>query len=146
MKKSLLLVLFVVVILASVLGPGSPSAHAIKPFMDEFYQLYLKPDSKDSKDMAYVALVQKAKCDLCHQGTSKKERNAYGKAIDVLLDRKTDKDNKEKIRKALAAVAAIRCDPAKPASPTFGQVISQGRLPGGDPKPPTRDSTVSVDK
>lgn len=135
MKKSLVIQLAGVFVAGMMFGPGATSAKAIKPFLDEFQAVYMKTDSKEPKDQAYVALVQKAKCNVCHQGKTKKERNAYGTALDPLLDRNTDKENREKIRKALATVAAIHSDPAKPDSPTFGQLITEGKLPGGDLKP-----------
>jgi hypothetical protein len=117
-----------------LLGPAAPSAKAIKPFFDEFQAVYLKPESTDKKDQEYVALVQKTKCNVCHQGKSKKERNVYGMALDMLLDRNTDKDNQEKIRQALATVAEIKSDPIKGDSPTFGKLIAEGKLPAGEPK------------
>lgn len=135
MNKPRLILLSSVLVFGMLVGPESRSAKAIPPFMDGFYDVYLKPDSQDAKDKAYVSLVQGAKCNLCHQGKSRKDRNPYGAALAQLLNRKTDKDNKEKIHKALLTVAAKKVDPTKADSPTFGDLISQGKLPGGNPKP-----------
>ena len=116
------------VIVAFVSGVSSRPAYAIKQFFDEFKTVYVKPGSP------LAAEVEAAKCNVCHAGTSKKERNAYGNALAELLDKKEDAKNVEKIRKALETVAAMPSDPAKADAPTFGALIEQGKLPGGDAK------------
>lgn len=100
-------------------------AYAIKQFADEFKAVYGKEGSP------LAAEIEKAKCNVCHVGKSKKDRNAYGNALADLLDKKTDKDDKDKIRKALEQVAAMSSDPSKPGAPTFGDLIGKGELPGG---------------
>jgi hypothetical protein len=60
---------------------------------------------------------------------SKKLRNAYGQALDELLDREADADNKAKIDAALDKVAGMKCDPKDSKSGTFGDRIKQGKLP-----------------
>jgi hypothetical protein len=54
-----------------------------------------------------AAAVETAKCNVCHVGSNKK---------------------------ALETVAAMPSDPAKADAPTFGALIEQGKLPGGDAK------------
>ena len=105
-------------------------AFAFKEFSEEFKAVYVKPDSSDAAEKALATEVEAAKCNVCHMPSSKKERNAYGKALAELLD-KEDKKNVEKIRKALEDVAAMKSDPANAASPTFGALIKEGKLPGG---------------
>jgi len=106
---------------------GGPvrEAYAIKQFADEFKAMYVK----DGTPLA--AAVEEAKCNVCHMGKSKKDRNAYGNALAERLDKKEDAKNVEKIRKALEDVAALPSDPAKADAPTFGQLIADGKLPGG---------------
>ena len=106
---------------------GGPvrEAYAIKQFADEFKAVYVK----DGTPLA--AAVEEAKCNVCHVGKSKKDRNAYGEALAKLLDKKEDKDNKDKIRQALETVAKESSKPADAAAPTFGALIEQGKLPGG---------------
>jgi hypothetical protein len=87
---------------------------------------------KDGTPLA--AEVETAKCNVCHKGKSKKDRNAYGHALAERLDKKEDAKNVEKIRKALEEVAALSSDPAKADAPTFGQLIAEGKLPGGAPQ------------
>jgi hypothetical protein len=104
-------------------GATARPAWAIKQFQDEFKHLYAKEGSP------LAAEVERVKCNVCHVGKDKKERNAYGKALDERLDKKADKDDKDKIRKMLEEVAALPSDPAKADSPTFGALIKEGKLP-----------------
>ena len=104
-------------------GASARPAWAIKQFQDEFKELYVKEGSP------LAAELERVKCNVCHVGKEKKERNAYGKALDERLDKKVDKANKEKIRKMLEEVAALPSDPAKPDSPTFGALLKEGKLP-----------------
>ena len=99
---------------AAVAGLGlcltANSAFAIKPFFDAFTAKY--PN---------VTGAATAKCNTCHEGTDKKMRNAYGKALDALLDKATDAKDTAKINSALEKVAA---DNAK-----FGDNLKAGKLP-----------------
>lgn len=107
-------------------GAAPRQAFAIKEFFDEFRAVYVKPDSTNESDKALVAAVETAKCNVCHVGSNKKERNAYGNALADLLDKKEDKKNAEKIRQALDTVAAM---PSADGGPTFGDLLKQGKLP-----------------
>ena len=100
-------------------------------FNDEFKAVYVKPDSSDPAEKALAAAVETAKCNLCHKGKEKKDRNAYGEALAELLDKKEDAKNVDKIRKALETVAA-KASPD--GGPTFGELIKAGKLPGGAPE------------
>ncbi len=99
------------------------TAVAIPPFQKEFVKMYVKPGSP------LEAQFKKVKCNVCHYGKSKKNRNAYGKALEPLLDRKKDKKNVEKIRQALRKVESLPSDPNDPNSPTFGELLRAGKLP-----------------
>jgi hypothetical protein len=107
------------------LGAAGREAFAIKQFADQFSELYVKEGTP------LAAAVQTAKCNVCHVGKKKSERNAYGAALAKLLDKKADKDDVEKIRKALETVANESSNPEDPAAPTFGDLIEAGKLPGG---------------
>jgi hypothetical protein len=48
-----------------------------------------------------------------------------------MLDKKEDKDNEEKIVEALDKVAKMHVDPKDDKSPTYGDLIAKGTLPGG---------------
>lgn len=108
---------------ALLCGTMARPAWAIKQFQDEFKDLYVKEGSP------LAAEVERVKCNVCHVGKDKHDRNAYGKALDERLDKKADKENKDKIRKMLEEVAALPSDPANPGSPTFGALIKEGKLP-----------------
>lgn len=108
-------------------GP-SREAFAIKQFADEFKAMYVKEGTP------LAAAVEEAKCNVCHAGANKKERNSYGQALAERLDKKEDAKNVEKIRAALQEVAKLSSDPAKPDAPTFGALIEEGKLPGGAAK------------
>lgn len=120
-------------ILALVFGVAVQPAHAIKPFSDEFKGKYVKEDSELKKDQDFAKLVTEAKCYVCHLGKSKKDRNPYGVELAKLLDKKEDKANKEKIQSVLAKVEKLPVNPKDKKSPTFGDLIKAGKLPGGDP-------------
>jgi len=111
--------------LAVAVGSSAREAFAIKQFFDEFKAVYVK----DGTPLA--AAVETAKCNVCHVGKSKKDRNAYGNALAEKLDKKEDAKNVEKIRKALEEVAALPSNSAKADSPTFGALLAEGKLPGG---------------
>lgn len=111
---------------ALVAAGSARDAFAIKQFADEFKAVYVQEGTP------LAAAVEQAKCNVCHvAGEKKDKRNAYGNALAERLDKKEDKDNKEKIRKALEEVASLSSDPSKPDAPTFGSLIKEGKLPGG---------------
>jgi hypothetical protein len=108
------------------------SARAVDPFKKEFEAKYVKETPATPEETAFAAAVKTAKCNVCHVGTKKKDRNAYGDALDALLDKKADLKNKPKIQEALDKVAEMKSDANDPNSPTFGDLIKQGKLPGGE--------------
>jgi hypothetical protein len=105
---------------AVIAGSAATPAFAIKQFFDEFKAMYVKEGEPLAK------AVETAKCNVCHKGMSKKERNAYGEALSELLDKKEDAKNVEKIKESLTKVAAM---PSKAGGPTFGELIGKGELP-----------------
>jgi cytochrome c2 len=105
------------------------SAFAVAPFKKEFEEKYVKKDPASPAEKALAAAVAEAKCNVCHVGKSKKDRNAYGEALNALLDRKTDMKDTAKIQAALNTVAEQK---SSPDAPTFGELIKQGKLPGGE--------------
>src|SRR6202011_3869901 len=85
----------------------------------------------EAKHPSLLAAVETAKCGVCHTGPAgknKKERNAYGAALSKHL-KKGDKKNVEKIQKALDTVADEHSAPHDDKSPTFGDLIKEGKLP-----------------
>ena len=117
-----------VVAVLVIFGLSVAPAGAMKQFRDGFLAKYVKPDSSDAKEKELAAAVEKAKCFICHEGETKKQRNVYGKALEKFLEKK-DKDNKEKIAAAFDKVAEMKADAKDPKAPTFGELIKQGKLP-----------------
>jgi hypothetical protein len=134
MKKAALYLVFAIVICSFFLGRTPPQANADKAFRDEFVAVYVKADSDKPDDKAFAAVVDKAKCNICHVGKVKKNRNNYGKALGELLSRKTDAEDKEKIQAALKKIESLHSNPKDDKSPTFIELIRSGKLPGGQPK------------
>ena len=116
-------------VILSLLITTSP-AFAMRPFRVQFEKRYVKKDSSEAKDAAFKEAVQTAGCAICHEGEERKNRNAYGVALDKLLS-ENDKDHAEKIQAALEQVEGVRSNPQDPNSPTFGELIKQGKLPAG---------------
>lgn len=116
-----------VLILITSIGFARP-ASAVMQFQKEFLKLYVGNDTESE----FARQARTAKCFCCHQGRkSKKNRNPYGQELAKLLDRKTDAKNPEKIIAAINKVADMHSDPNDPTSPTFGELIKAGKLPGG---------------
>lgn len=106
---------------------------AIPQFFNEFKAKYADPEgTAEQKALAEtIEAIKPAtqRCNVCHVGKDKKKRNAYGDALAELLDKKEDKDNKEKIQEALDKVAETKVDPDDEKSPTYGDLLKEGKLP-----------------
>ena len=96
-------------------------AYAIPPFKKEFDTMYVKEGTELAKT------ANEVKCNVSHQ-----DRNAYGEELAKLLDRKTDATKPDKIKEALQKVAAMKSKSGDDSSPTFGDLIKDGKLPGGE--------------
>ncbi len=105
-------------------------AYGVDAFKKEFESKYVKKDAADGPEKELAEAVTKAKCNVCHVGMNKKTRNDYGKALAKLL-KKTDAKNTAKIQEMLEKVAGEKSSASDGSSPTFGELIKQGKLPGG---------------
>jgi hypothetical protein len=103
-------------------------ASAVKPFLDQFKAKYTKPEGTE-EEKQFAALVEKTGCNVCHEGKNRKNRNPYGVALSKLL-KKTDRKNKEKIQQSLDKVAEEKSADGA----TYGELISEHKLPAGEPK------------
>lgn len=113
-----------------IVALSASPAFALKQFKERFENRYIKADSAEPKDVALREAYEKAGCNVCHVGESKKNRNAYGTALHEFLHKK-DKDDNEKIDSALEKVESMRSVPGDEKSPTFGELLRQGKLPAG---------------
>ena len=108
----------------ALVAPQRAAAHA--EHQREFLNVYAK---KPEVDKDFKKLVRSAKCNICHQGKEdRKNYNVYGKALTAHLT-EADRKNKKKIVAALETVAAELSK--GDGSPTFGELIAKGELPGG---------------
>lgn len=114
---------------ALVLASAEP-VRAMPPFKKAFDAKYVKPDSADAAEKAFAEAAKKVNCNVCHAGTNKKMRNDYGKAVGEFV-KKTEKDP-AKITEGLEAAAKVKVKPDDPGSKTFGELIAEGKLPGGE--------------
>lgn len=74
------------------------------------------------------AAAKEAKCNVCHEGTSKKMRNAYGKALAKSLGEPNVKDE-------AAIVAGLKKTEGEKSAvegKTFGDLIKDGKLPASE--------------
>jgi hypothetical protein len=127
MKTCLASALYLFAAATAIGALHSQSAHARAPYKKEFEAKYVT----DAADPNFVKAAEAAKCNICHlAGKEKKDRNPYGKALAKHLQKGDDK-NVPKIQAALEEVAKERSDANKPDSPTFGERIKSGKLPGG---------------
>jgi len=135
MKRAVLLSLAAAFALTITFVAAIDEAHAIPQFSKEFKAKYVDNDSSDPVMKEFAAKVKKAKCNVCHVGKKKKNRNAYGEHLSELLDKKKDKKNKEKIQQSLDKVAAMKVDPDDENSPTYGELFASGKLPPAGEEP-----------
>jgi hypothetical protein len=106
-------------------------AGAVKPFMEQFKAMYVKPKSKDRTMLIFNAAVEKKSCTICHGPKSKKTFNAYGEQVKKYLS-KRDKENPSKIKTGLAKASKMKSVPDDSSSPTFGERLRAGKLPVGE--------------
>ena len=107
----------------------APKAWALPAIHKQFLETY-----KESK---IAEPAKEAKCNVCHFGETKKNRNDYGTAISKLFNRaKYDelKSDKEQLNATIEA-ALKKVERKKSVSgKLFGELIKAGKLPGTAPK------------
>lgn len=101
--------------LALVLASALHSTEARPKYYAEFKSKY--PN---------VAGMDEAKCNVCHEGSDKKNKNAYGIAFGTVLNAKNAKDSDE-IQKALVGTEAK----SNGAGGTYGDLLKGNKLPSG---------------
>lgn len=94
--------------------------------------LYLKQFIVSNKNLEKQA--KKAKCNVCHYGKKKKNRNDFGQALAKEFAKNKKKKNEKdvKIIKEVFKKAAKKKSSVK--GKTFGDLIKDGKLPGTAPK------------
>ena len=105
-------------------------AVAVPQFQKVFFAEFL--DGHGNAEFAEMVKTD-VKCFICHQGKKKKtNRNAYGKQLSELLDKKKDKKDVDKISAALKKVGDMPSNPKDPNSKTYAERIAAGKLPAAD--------------
>ena len=136
MKKAVVTLFAMVVASSTLLGLWAGTAQSRPQYAKAFNAMYVKPDGT-AEEQAFAALAKDAKCAVCHVGESKKNRNDYGKALAKILKPEDagaefkGVTDKAKIEEALKKVAEEHVDAKNPKSPTYGDLIKEGKLPGG---------------
>ncbi len=139
------IVLFGLLVIAVCVGVStvfSDSAQGQLLFKKYFDQKYFPMEGETAMKKAYGMST----CNFCHIGGTedRKNRNEYGQALDKLLE-KEDADNltfkikttnpdlykktEEKVIKALETVEKEPSNPKDKKSPTFGDLLKEGKLP-----------------
>ena len=114
---------------ALIVGSSAVKVSAFPALQAAFIKEYVA----GHQNKEFVDLCKKAKCNICHQGRKDKHnRNAYGVQLAELVDMKKDGKNAEKLKEALVKVAAMHSVAKDDKSPTYGELIADGKLPGGD--------------
>ena len=122
-----------------VLWLAASPAEALKFFQADFEARYAKPRKDDPKEVVQrkvmlAKAIEKAKCNICHNGRDKKRRNAYGNELAKLLDKKADAEDTKKVGKAMEQVGKVKINPKEKKSPTYADLIKRGKLPVQPPK------------
>lgn len=122
----------IMLVCLAVLGTSAAPCWAIPPFNEAFKKNFVPAGAP------IEAKVAEVKCNVCHIGKAKKDKNEYGKAVgkylkkadfagdDKKYDPKSDEGQKalkEGLEKANAEKSA--------GGKSFGDMIKAGELPGG---------------
>jgi hypothetical protein len=112
------------------LGWSRNSASALPPFNKEWMAKY-KDGSSNAK---FVEAVETAKCNVCHEGMSKKMKNEYGKAVGKFLTKAKYNEIKEDEAAAkkyiLEGLQKVEAEKSA-AGKSYGDLLKTGTLPGG---------------
>jgi hypothetical protein len=112
-----------------VIGWSVNSASALPPFNKEWTAKYVEGNG----NAKFVEAVGTAKCNVCHQGTSKKEHNEYGKAVKKYLTKAkyTEIKEDEAAGKKYILESLQKAEAEKSAAgKTWGELLKAGTLPG----------------
>jgi hypothetical protein len=99
---------------------------------------YKKAHDAKYKDSGIAGDLKTAKCNSCHFGKKKKNRNDYGEAlIKAGLTEETYKElkkDKEALAKCIDAALEKVLSEKSASGETFGERIKAGKLPGTNPE------------
>lgn len=107
-------------------------AEAIPPFNESFKKMYVK----EGEPLAEKVALEK--CNVCHFGKEKKDKNDYGKAVGKFLKKadftgdakKFDKPTDPEAQKALSEGLEKAGAEKGPGGKTYAEILKSGELPG----------------
>ena len=106
-----------------------PSASALPPFNKEWKAKYVEGNS----NAKFVEAVEMEKCNVCHKGMNKKDRNDYGQVVAKFLTKKKYneiKDDEAVAKKyILDGLKSAEGEKSK-SGKTYGELFKAGQLPG----------------
>lgn len=151
MKTPFSLVTCVLLVVSALASYLAPQATAFDEFQKAWQKKYVGDEKTEVEKKLAKQVMEVKKCNVCHNPNkvegkvSKKNRNAYGEALHKLLG-KNDKKNDEKIAKAFAEVEKVKTDKEKEDSPTFGDLLREGKLPATSKSDKDEDKDKDDDK
>lgn len=129
MKRSCLLLVPICLIASLVLALSPQVSLGRAQYKKNFLKKYIKEAPSTEPEKALSASAKKANCNVCHAGKEKKDpKNAYGEAMAKALGAKNVKAA-DKIDKALEDVDKMPSASGDAKSPTFGDLMREGKLP-----------------
>ncbi len=127
----------------AVLFGAVPNVFAMPKFKNAFEKKYVE----QHPSAEFKALAKKEACNVCHvKGEKKDVRNAYGEALAKLIEgdaqqrikdagaNKQAEEEKilQELEEAFKKTEEQKVNEEDASSPTFGELIKQGKLPSGD--------------
>lgn len=131
MKRICLLLVPTCILASLVLALGPQVSFGRAQYKKEFTKKYIKAAPATPDEQALAASAKKANCNVCHQGKDRKNRNAYGEAMAKALGGKNVKPA-DKIGRSLEDIDKMPSAAGDAKSPSFGDLLRQGKLPAGD--------------
>jgi hypothetical protein len=98
---------------------------------------YKKVVDETFKESKVAEILKTEKCNFCHYGNTKKNRNDLGTALSKFLSKEKFeelKDQKDKLAEVVKdALKKVEAEKAE-CGLTFGELIKEGKDPGTNPK------------
>ena len=89
-----------------------------------------------TKSTKAASVIKEAKCNNCHYGSSKKNRNEFGQAVNKFMNAETFKsirENRDELNKKVDAALKSALKEKSKKGKTFGELIDSGSLPAINP-------------
>jgi hypothetical protein len=120
---------FVCVLLGLVVtGLSMQRAAALPPFNVAWKAKYVEGNGNGK----FAEAAETAKCNVCHMGASKKDRNEYGKAVSKYLTKakySQIKDDEAAAKKYILDALQKAEAEKSAAGKSYGELIKAGKLP-----------------